>query len=68
MPDGQDRQHHKPRNKELPIERTALFIEGGVEDRGRVNGPPQATTDGNVAKQWQPPKNQSVPSNRPKKE
>jgi hypothetical protein len=68
MPDRQDKQNHKPRNKELPIERAALLIEGGAEERGRVNGPPQATTDGNVAKQWQPPKNQSVPSNRPKKE
>ena len=33
---------------------------------GRTSGPPQARTKSAVPKQWQPPKNESTPSNRAK--
>ena len=33
---------------------------------GRTNGPPRARTGDDIPKQWQPPKNESTPSNRTK--
>ena len=35
---------------------------------GRNSGPPRSRTISSTPKQWQSPKNESTPSNRPKKE
>lgn len=35
---------------------------------GRTDGPPRPRTSGAIPKRWEPPKNESTPSNRTKKE
>ena len=67
MADKQDKRNPEPSKGKSYIERRVLLAKGRTEERGRKSGPPQAPADGNVPKQWQPPKNQSTPDRRPKK-
>lgn len=66
MANEQDERNAKPitnlDNRELNL--TNVDIEVML---GRQSGPPKARISGSVPKQWQPPKNESTPSNRSKK-
>jgi len=67
MANEQNKRNPEPNKGNRPIERRILLTEGRLEERGRKSGPPQAQTGGNVAKQWQPPNNESTPNRRPKR-
>ena len=68
MADKQNKQNLRPDKSEVLIESRMVITEGREHDLGRKSAPPQARTGDNVPKQWQPPKNQSTPSNRTKKQ
>ena len=67
MPNGRDHQNQRSNKEQPPIETREWVTEGGSEERGRIDGPPKTATDGNASKQWQPPKKETTPNNRPEK-
>ena len=66
MPNRRDNQNHGILEQPHRNQR-AGYVEGRKEERGRIVGPPKTATDDNASKQWQPPKKDTTPSNRPEK-
>lgn len=68
MANQHDRQKPQP---DVNVDTGEVIVETteiGFWKFGHKSGPPLARTGDEIPKQWQPPKNESTPSNRTKKE